>query len=117
MIDLDAVIAAEVSGEPVEVAVAGATYRLHPEMPWNTAVLIGQSDAHRAFAGLCVNGDGDAFAAAVLADNPSWGQITQRLNAIYATGESAASQPSSTSDGDSSRPTSNASTDSTPAAS
>lgn len=117
MIDLDSVIAAELRGEPLQVTVAGATYGLHPEMPWRTPTLIGQNDPAGAFASLVVDGDPNAFADACLADDPSWGQITSRLNAIYATGESAASQSSSTNGGRRSRPTSNASTSSTSAAS
>ena len=115
-VDLDAVIAAEVAGEPIPVKVGGKTYKVRPEMPWDTARLVGDGDAHAAFAGLTVNGDGPAFAEAMLADNPSWQQITARLNAIYATGESAASQRSSTNGGRRSRPTSKPSTGSTSAA-
>lgn len=90
-VDLDAVIAAETTGEPIDVTVGGETYRLLPEMPWDTANLIGQSKVREAFAGLVVDGSADGFADAMLADRPTWKQITSRLNAIYATGESSAS--------------------------
>lgn len=125
-LDLDAVLAAEVAGEPIPVTVKGKKYKLHADMPWNTARLVGTGDAHAAFASLVVEGDADAFAKAMLDGNPPWsvfdddgklvGGVSYRMNQIYATGESAASQRSSTNGGRRSRPTSNASTTSTPAA-
>lgn len=116
MIDLDEVIAAEVRGEPIDVRVGKKIYKLLPEMPWETAVLIGQNDIRGALTSVCANGNGDKFAAAVLADHPTLDQITDRLIAIYAVGESSASQRSSPKGGKRSRPTSKGSTASTSAA-
>lgn len=117
MIDLDAVIAAEVSGDPIEVQVGGKTYKLRPEMPWDTAVLIGRGHADQAVAGLVVDEkDAPAFVSAFLAGNPVWSEVTRRINAVYGTGESVASRRSSTNGGRRSRPTSNGSTRSTSAA-
>lgn len=116
MIDLDAVIAAEVKGDPIPVKIGKKTYKLRPEMPWETAKLIGQDDARAALESVVVNGDASKFADAVLADHPTLMAIAQRLGAIYGTGESSASSRSSTNGGTRSRPTSRSSTGSTRAA-
>lgn len=116
-VDLDAVIAAEVSGDPIDVTVGGKKYKLVPEMPWNVSILVGNGEAFAAFASLVVDEKkGSAFAAAMLTGKPGWPEVTRRMNAIYAVGESEASQRSSAANGRSSRPTSSTTTDSTPAA-
>jgi hypothetical protein len=116
VIDLDAVIAAEVKGDPIPVKVGGKTFKLLPEMPWEAPVLIGKDDARGALACLSVNGDGDKFADAVLADHPTLKQVAERMATIYGLGESSASPRSSTNGGTRSRPTSKGSTRSTSAA-
>jgi hypothetical protein len=116
VIDLDAVIAAEVKGDPIEVKVGKKTYKLRAEMPWETVQLIGKDDARAALESVVVNGDASKFADAVLTDRPTLMQIAQRLGAIYGTGESSASPRSSSSGGTRSRPTSRGTTNKTPAA-
>lgn len=119
MIDLDAVIAAEVRGDPIEVKVGGKKFKLKPVMPWEAPVLIGENNARDALACLTVNGDGPAFAEAVLADGPTLLEIASRMNAIYAVveqgseGKSSASPRSSARGGARSRPTSKRTTSST----
>lgn len=115
MIDLNEVIAAETTGDPIEVKIGRKKFKVKPEMPWETAVLFGQGDLRGAVASITANGDGATFADAVLADHPTTAQIEGRLMAIYAVGESGASSTSSPSGGKRSRPTSNGSTASTSA--
>lgn len=108
MIDLDAIIAAEVRGETITVQAGGALFELIASLPFDIVDMI-FDDPRQALAYIAVE-DGEAFAAAVLADHPTQSVIFDRVNAIYQAGESAASSSSSGNGSTSSRPTSSAST-------
>lgn len=113
---------AEAGEEGVELIVGEHKFTLPPELPWTTAVRFAIGDVNGGLRALL----GDEAAATILATGIDGAEdkgatkddlqaIVDGINAAYGvtTPESKASSGSSTNDGDSSRPTSNGSTDST----